>query len=176
MFPIIETERLILREIREDDLDRIYEIFSNMMVTQFYGQEPITTKDQALGFISHFKNLHLEKKGIRWGIERRNIKGLIGTIGFHLWSPKHLRAEIGYEILPDYWGKGYAKESILNCISYGFNEMKLHRIGAVVFVENQNSNKLLEKIGFEKEGILKDYMYQNGQFYDTYAYSLLKNS
>jgi [ribosomal protein S5]-alanine N-acetyltransferase len=176
MFPILETKRLRLREIVEEDLDTIYAIFSNQLVTQFYGQDPIVTKDQANHFIQHFQSLYVEKRGIRWGIERKGEKGLIGTVGYHLWNLKHNRAEIGYELHPDFWKKGYASEFIRKVINYGFNEMNLHRIGAIVFLENENSNRLLEKIGFKNEGILKGYIHQNGKFYDTHSFSILKST
>lgn len=110
---------------------------------------------------------------MRWGIERKGKKGLIGTIGFNAWSPKHKRAEIGYEIHPDHWRKGYMSEAVSKILSYGSETLDLTRIGAVVFIENEASNNLLTKMGFQKEGILKKYMYQNGKAYDTYVYSFL---
>lgn len=87
---------------------------------------------------------------------------------------KNRRAEIGYELHPDYWGKGYAKESIIRALEFGFDEMDLKRIGAVVFLENQQSNELLMKLGFQKEGILKNYIIQDGVSYDTIVYSNVK--
>lgn len=72
-------------------------------------------------------------------------------------------AEIGYEIHPEQWRKGYTLEALSEVILYGFDVLGLTRIGAVVFIENEASNNLLEKVGFQKEGILKDYMYQDGK-------------
>jgi [ribosomal protein S5]-alanine N-acetyltransferase len=174
MFPILETERLRLREITQDDAEGIFACFSNENVTRYYGQDTLENIEQAEKFIELFSKNYIEKKGIRWGIERKGTKGIIGTIGFNVWSPKHRRAEIGYEIHPHYWGKGYAFEAASKAISYGFEGMDLTRIGAVVFVENNGSNLLLDKIGFQREGILRSYMYQNGQAHDTYVYSLIK--
>ncbi|MED1741057.1 GNAT family N-acetyltransferase [Bacillus swezeyi] len=173
MFPNLETERLILREITHDDAEGIFACFSNDNVTRFYGQDSLETIDQARGFVDFFAKNFKEKKGMRWGIERKGEKGLIGTIGFNAWSPKHKRAEIGYEIHPDHWRKGYISEAVLKILSYGSETLGLTRIGAVVFIENAASNNLLTKMGFQKEGILKKYMYQNGKAYDTYVYSFL---
>lgn len=170
MFPNLETERLILREITHDDVEEIFACFSNHDVTRFYGRDPIETIGQARGFVDFFGKSFEEKKGIRWGIEIIGKKGLIGTIGFNSWSPKHKRAEIGYEIHPDYWKKGYMSEAVAKILSYGSDTLGLTRIGAVVFLENEASNNLLTKIGFKREGILKNYMYQNGEVYDTYVY------
>lgn len=176
MFPTLETERLILREISKNDAEGIFSCFSNENVTRYYGQETLDNIEQAEAFVNFFANSYTEKKGIRWGIEIKGYHGIIGTIGFNAWSPKHKRAEIGYEIHPEHWRMGYTFEAVSKVIQYGFDEFGLTRIGAVVFIDNEASNKLLTKAGFQKEGVLRDYMYQNGEAYDTYVYSLLKNS
>jgi [ribosomal protein S5]-alanine N-acetyltransferase len=174
MFPILETERLILRAILKKDAKDIFACFSNKEVTRFYGQETFEDIKQAEDLVDFFsKNLY-EKRGIRWGIEKKGSKGIIGTIGFNAWVPKHKRAEIGYEIHPSQWRKGYALEAASRVLSYGFKVMDLSRIGAVVFVENHPSNELLNKIGFQKEGILRNYMYQSGKAHDIFLYSLIK--
>ncbi|MFJ5624034.1 GNAT family N-acetyltransferase [Peribacillus loiseleuriae] len=174
MFPILETDRLILREINKEDAEGLFACFSHNDVTRFYGQETLESIEQAEKFVDFFSKNYINKRGIRWGIERKGTKGIIGTIGFNAWLPKHKRAEIGYEIHPEQWRKGYTMEAVSKVISYGFEKMNLTRIGAVVFIENEASNKLLTKIGFQKEGILRDYMYQNGKAHDTYVYSFLK--
>ena len=85
MFPTLETERLILREILLEDRDGIYNIFSNEQVTKYYGLKTFEQVKQAENLIEAFAtNLEL-KRGMRWGIERKSIPGLIGTIGFNLW-------------------------------------------------------------------------------------------
>lgn len=176
MFPLLETERLLLKEIVEEDAESIFNTFSNHDVTRYYGQDSLTSIEQAKELIRFFNKSYNEKRGIRWGMQIKGGTEMIGTIGYNLWSPKHRRAEIGYEIHPQYWRKGYATEAVSEIISYGFNELNLTRIGAVVFLENQGSNDLLKKLGFEIEGVLRNYMYQNGVPYDTNVYSLLNPS
>ncbi|MFC7366003.1 MULTISPECIES: GNAT family N-acetyltransferase [Bhargavaea] len=176
MFPTLETDRLRLRELTKADADGLFACFSDERVTRFYGQETVHTIEQAEAFVDFFAYSYKEKRGIRWGIEVKERPGIIGTIGFNAWSPKHKRAEIGYEILPEHWRKGYTFEAITKLIQYGFDELGLTRIGAVVFMENEASNQLLAKVGFQREGILREYMYQNGKAYDTYVYSILKNN
>ncbi|WP_397538813.1 GNAT family N-acetyltransferase [Rummeliibacillus pycnus] len=175
MFPMLESERLVLRELLEDDAQGILNCFSNEDVLRYYGQKPLTDKEQVKNIIKNFSNNFKEKRGIKWGIELKETNGIIGTIGFQDWSSEHKRAEVAYALLPEYWGKGYASEAVLKVISYGFNELDLTRIGAIVFTENTASNMLLERLGFEKEGILRNYMYQNNVPYDTNVYSLLPN-
>lgn len=176
MFPILETERLILREIKKEDSENIFACFSNNDVTRYYGQQSFQNIEQAEQLVEFFSKNYKEKRGIRWGIERKGSKGIIGTVGFNAWLPKHKRAEIGYEIHPDQWRKGYTIEAVSKVLSFGFNSMDLTRIGAVVFIDNEASNNLLTKIGFQKEGVLRNYMYQNGIAHDTNVYSLLNNN
>lgn len=174
MFPNLETERLILREITKEDTPAIFSLFSNDEITRYYGQESIKDMEQAKAFVNFFKKNYLEKRGIRWGIQIKGTKKIIGTIAFNALSLKHKRAEIGYEIHPNEWRKGYTSEALAKILSYGFDVLNLNRIGAVVFIENIPSNQLLLKMGFQKEGILKRYIYQNNKANDVYMYSMLK--
>lgn len=177
MFPILETERLILRELTESDAQSILNCFSNTDVLRYYGQNPLRNIEQVKQIVRNFTESYNEKRGMKWGIELKDKKGtsIIGTIGFHDWSSEHRRAEISYALFPEQWGNGYATEAVSTVISYGFNNLNLTRIGAVVFLENESSNHLLTKLGFKKEGVLKNYMYQNDVPHDTNVYSLLKS-
>ncbi|MDX8365406.1 GNAT family protein [Cytobacillus sp. IB215665] len=174
MFPELATDRLILREITEADAEGIFACFSNDDVTRYYGQESLVSIEQAKNIVNFFANNYKEKRGIRWGIQIKGTDGIIGTIGFNAWLPKYKRAEIGFEINPAYWHQGYASEAIRKIITYGFDSLDLTRIGAVVFLENDASNNLLTKLGFQKEGVLRNNIYQNGRPYDTYVYSMIK--
>ncbi|MDM5248281.1 GNAT family N-acetyltransferase [Lysinibacillus sp. G4S2] len=174
MFPILDTERLVLRELTENDAQDVFNCFSNPDVLRHYGQKPLTSLDQVKQIIINFSKNYDEKRGIKWGIALKGQKSIIGTIGFQEWSTEHKRADISYALFPENWGKGYAKEAVHRVISFGFQEMDLLRIGAIVFTENDASNKLLEKLGFEKEGVLRNYMHQNGVPFDTNIFSLIK--
>lgn len=167
MFPKLDTERLVLREILPSDVEAIYSIFSNEGVTKYYGLNTFKKMEQAEKLIQAFTSNFQSEKGIRWGIERKGVPGLIGTVGFNSWSKAHRRAEVGYEIHPDFWRNGYASEAVAEIVEHGFQEMELTRIGAIVFVENNGSSQLLMKHGFEKEGILRKYMYQNNEAFDV---------
>lgn len=175
MFPFLETERLILREIIPQDAQNIYANFSNEQLIKYYGMNAMTQLAEAQALVQSFTAGFMNKRGIRWGIERKEEAGLIGTIGFNLWSPLHRRAEIGYELHPDFWRAGYMSEAINQIVDYGFQELGLTRIGAVVFVGNEASNQLLLKNGFELEGVLRNYMYQNDQVHDVNMFSRVKS-
>ena len=101
---------------------------------------------------------------------------MIGFLGHYRIQPENHRAEIGYMILPQYQGKGYVTEAIKAVMEYGFNQMNLHSIEAVIDPENYASEKVLQKIGFVKEAhILENELY-DGKFWDTVIYSMLKRN
>lgn len=171
-FPLLETNRLLLREITQSDRNRLFEIFSKEEVINFYGMEKMTGLADAEKLIAKFQNGYESGTSIRWGISIQETGELIGTIGYHNWSKVHCRAEAGYEIHPDFWRRGYASESLKAAIHYGYSSLNLHRIGATVRPENVASLMLLKNMGFEEEGILKDYQYSGGSFYDLMMLSI----
>ncbi|MFP7296181.1 GNAT family N-acetyltransferase [Neobacillus niacini] len=173
-FPILETERLKLVHITQDYAEKLFEIFSLEEVTKYYGSDSFTSKEEASKLIDMFQKGFYEKRSIRWGMILKKEETFIGTLGLNGLQLKNKKTEIGYELHPNYWRNGYASEAIKEVITYSFCDLELNRIGAVVFPENKASLKLLEKLGFMKEGLLRDYLHQNNQFHHTYMLSLLK--
>jgi len=174
IFPALETERLILREIRTTDLDSIFDFLSREDVTRYYGMDAVTNSSQVHDLINFFKENFQAQRGYRWGIVLKENEKLIGTCGFNALVPKNSRAEIGYELHPDYWRKGYVKEAVSKIISYGFETLNLNRIGAVVYPENNPSISLLTNLGFTNEGLLRKYLIQGTTSHDTFVFSILK--
>ncbi|MEH7073547.1 GNAT family N-acetyltransferase [Neobacillus drentensis] len=174
-FPILDTKRLKLIEITHQHIDYLYEILSLEEVTRYYGTNRFTLPVEASRLIDMFHKNLVEKRGIRWGIKLKENQRLIGTVGLNGLQLKHKRAEIGYELHPAYWRRGLASEAIHEVLSFSFKQLDLHRIGAVVYPENEASLNLLMNIGFMKEGILRGYIHQNEQFHDTCVLSLLKS-
>ncbi|CAH2713203.1 IS1595 family transposase ISSpgl1 [Neobacillus rhizosphaerae] len=173
-FPILETKRLKLIEITAQHVDSLYEILSLEEVTRFYGTNRFTLQVEASKLIDMFQKNFLEKRGVRWGIKLKENQRIIGTVGLNGLHLKNKRAEIGYELHPSFWRKGYASEAIKEVLRFSFNQLDLYRIGAVVYPENEASINLLIQQGFTKEGLLRGYLNQNEQFHDTYVLSLLQ--
>ncbi|TQR17974.1 GNAT family N-acetyltransferase [Psychrobacillus soli] len=173
-FPVLETNRLKLIEIKEAHVDHIYSIFSNEEVIRFYGMAPFQQKEQAINLIQSFSKNFQEKRSIRWGIYLKETYELVGTLGLNNLSLAQKRTEIGYDLLPAYWRRGIVSEAVEAIIHYCFEELKLFRIGAVTFTENESSYKLLLKLGFQQEGLLRGYIYQNDKSNDTLLFSLIK--
>jgi ribosomal-protein-alanine N-acetyltransferase len=173
-FPPLETERLILRQLTLDDADFVFRHFSDPMVCQYLMDEPPLTEFAQAQRIIQF---YLEPQGKtynRWGLIRKTDHQLIGTCGFHHWEKQYFRSEIGYDLTPDAWGKGYMTEALRAVVQNGFERMGLNRIDALVSIENDPSVKLLQKLGFKQEGVLRDYFCLDGKFYDHYLLALLQ--
>lgn len=124
--------------------------------------------------IERFRLLFEENRSIRWGIELKENAQVIGTVGFHAWAFSHNRAEIGYELNVNYHGKGYACEALTAVISYVFQDMGLNRIEALVYPQNEASERLLQRIGFQLKGLLKQYAFFRDTYVNLNMFALLK--
>ncbi len=155
-FPVLETKRLRLRELRYEDGPDIYAYF-NKDVAKYYDWWPASVTE-GRGFVRYFKTGYQEELSIRWAITLKPTDTIIGSCGFSEFY-RFSRAELGYELSKDYWGKGIMKEALQAIIPFGFDEVGIHRIQASVFPENQASIHLLENLGFQKEGIFREYIY-----------------
>lgn len=170
----LETNRLILRELQVEDIDFIFNHFSNENVCQYlFDEEPLTKRDEALEIINWYKDFELKNRS-RWGIELKDNGKLIGTCGFHCLDRRNNIVEIGYDLSKNYWRQGYMTEALKIAIDVAFNNMHVNRIQAFVYIENVSSYKLLEKKKFIREGIIREKHFFRGKYYDHYCYSLLK--
>jgi ribosomal-protein-alanine N-acetyltransferase len=175
-FPPLETDRLYLRSLTLADLEFVFQHFSDPTVTQYMLDEPpLTELAQAQELIEFYQD-PLGKPYNRWGLERKEDGHLIGTCGYHNWRPRYFRAEIGYDLNPASWGQGYMTEALRTVLQHGFERIGLNRIEALVYPENVRSLRLLQKLGFQSEGILRDYFCLDGQFYDHTLLSLLRRA
>jgi len=169
-FPVIHTDRLDLIEISQDNLMDLFKLFSDEKVTRFYNLLPFKTEQDAQKLLDWFQNRFKDKLGIRWGIAFKDKPQIIGTIGFNNFIANH-KANIGFDIQSDYWNQGLMNEALYEVINYGFNKLDINRIDAEVMQGNINSERLLAKHNFTKEGILRQWMYWNGNHYDMTMYS-----
>jgi [ribosomal protein S5]-alanine N-acetyltransferase len=173
-FPAIETERLFLRSVEPKDDTFIFQLYSDEEVCRYlFDEEIYTSLDDAREFIKW--NQKPEETGNnRWLIIRKMDGERLGTCGYDSWDTENHIAEIGYDLLPDHWGNGYMKETLMAAIESGFQNMGLNRINAYTALENEKSAKLLESLGFLKEGIYREKHLYRGEYYDHSSYSLLK--
>ena len=172
-FPTIETERLLLRRITNDDVNEIFELRSNPETMKYIPRPLVKTTEDALEHIAMIDEKITTNIGINWGISLKDNPKLLGIIGFYRMQPENYRAEIGYMLSPDFHGKGIIPEAVNKLIRYGFDDLKLHSIEAVIDPENFASEKVLQKCNFVKEAHFKESEFYEGRFLDKVVYSLL---
>ena len=172
-FPILKTNRLLLRQFVESDLDNVFTGLSHPDVIKHYGVR-YETKEATKGQLTWFADLEKNKTGLWWAICSPDDQIFYGAIGFNEWEYEHRRAELGFWLLPDYWKKGMVNEASKSVFKYAFEQMELHRIEAYVDTENNNSSKALKKLGFSFEGKMRDYEIKDGEFTSWDVFSLLK--
>ena len=172
--PTLHTERLILRKMRLEDAEDLFEYTSDPEVAKYVTWEPHKSIEDSINFLNSVLTKYNKKEVSEWGIVYKENNKLIGTCGYGLWVPKHSLAEIAYAMGREYWGKGLMTEAIKEVIRFGFEKMDLNKIYARCFVENIGSYKVLEKAGMKFEGILREQMFIKGRFRDLKLYSILR--
>lgn len=176
-FPLLETPRLFLRRMQASDAAALFQVLSDDEVTQYYDDDTFTDISQASEQIEAWETGFSQRRSIRWGIVRKEDGGLIGSCGMYGIHPWHLRASIGYELARPFWRQGLMTEALSALLVLGFTGMGLNRIDAVVMPENNASIKLLEKLGFCNEGLLRSYENWGSKgFQDLCMLSLLKST
>lgn len=173
-FPALSTDRLLLRKVVADDAAMVLKGYSDHRVNQYMSvayQNLVEVQVQ----LEWYDELLNKKNGIWWGVCLRENGEMIGNGGFHLWNEKHNSAEIGYWILPEFQKKGFASESVTAMIKFGFDEMHLHRIEAIVESENVISSAMLKSLGFSLDGIRRECERVNGKYINLEIWSLLSS-
>jgi ribosomal-protein-alanine N-acetyltransferase len=141
-----------LKCIDHGDRDFIFEEFQNDFINRYlYDEEPMTDISQADKLID-FYTVAEPRNQNRWVLIDKTTNVKLGTCGYHLWNPDNKDVEIGFDLLEQYNGKGYMRESIEALIEFARHKMKVERINAIVSIKNNNCIKLLERLGFTKVG------------------------
>lgn len=173
-FPVIETERLLLRALSMNDCDTMYLLRSNEEVTKHFNRDPDAGIEATRAKMEEILQNQQKNGSVFWVIAWKDNPGnMIGNIGYWRIDKQHHRAEIGYLLHPAHWQKGIMKEALNAVLEYAFNTMKLHSIEANINPDNIASAALLERCGFIREAYFKENYFHNGVYYDSAIYSKL---
>lgn len=173
-FPNLETKRLCLRRMHPSDVNEIQALRSDPEIMRYIPRPLIKTKEEALEFIETMDANINANSLINWAITTKENDLLIGMIGFYRMKPEDYRSEVGYILSANFHGQGIITEALERVIEFGFDEMKLNSIEAVIDPKNSGSEKVLLKNNFVKEGHFKEHIFFEGEFLDSVFYSLLK--
>lgn len=165
----IEGEKVNLRTLEEEDLGFIRDTYNHPEVRRFVSNwEPQNLEQERDFFENVVSN---DEEGVQLLVCREGEP--MGMVGLHPLEQPNVM-EIGLSLHPDFHGNGYGTESAKLMVEHGFNELGLHRIKARAMENNEGSNRIWEKLGFEKEGTLREDMYHEGEYHDTNVYGLLE--
>jgi ribosomal-protein-alanine N-acetyltransferase len=172
-FPVLKTKRLILRELRHSDAGDVL-IFRGDPIVQKYDDPIIHSQADAMAFIDELQTEYHTQEGISWAVTRKEEDVVIGAFGLHHWNQYHRRAEAGYGLAHAYWGQGIGSEALQAIVRFGFEQMYLNRIYARTIADNHESVRLLERLGFQREGTQRKHSWEHdGTFHDSAIYGLL---
>jgi [ribosomal protein S5]-alanine N-acetyltransferase len=172
-FPVLSTPRLTLRALRASDLDDLFDYASDPEIDRFTPWEHYTSKDEARENLGEFLADYATYGMGAWGIEHGDgaDRRLIGIANFSRPHPLNRRVEMGYTIARAYWGQGLATEAVQALLRFGFDQMHLVRIEAVVLPDHLASARVLQKAGLQLEGLLRSYQVWRGQPRDLHMYA-----
>lgn len=155
-FTNLFTDRLLLRELKPDDAEQIFKIRTNARVNEFIDREPTRSLTESSKFINNILNAQIKEDAVMWAITLINDPQLIGTVVYWHIVKDQDKAELGYEMLPEYFGKGIMREALMEVIRFGFETMQLKTIVAETREDNVRSVNALGKCGFEQTAIADD--------------------
>ena len=173
VFPVLETDRFLLRESTVMDARDVFAIFSDDAVTRYYNIATFTDMDQARQVVASRRLRFASGQGIRWAIARKEDNRVIGSCGYSNWVGDWRKAELGYELGSAWWGQGIMTECLAEVLRYGFHRMDLNRVEAMVMPGNDASVRVLQKLGFTEEGLLREFGIWKDQVQDLRLFSLL---
>lgn len=172
--PHLETNRLILRAFCHEDMNAYLKITHDPQVQRFLGGgvNLFSEEPHISNWLNNINGRLLKSKTVfTWCIELKEENKVIGRIDLGGFVKKSM-AEIAYHLSAEYWGMGFATEAVKEVTRFGFDELKLHRIQAMVMRDNISSIKVLKKVGFSEEGTLKKYLFGK-EFHDTVMLALV---
>lgn len=173
--PTLETKNLILRPLKMSDLDDLYEYANDPDVYKHGMWRPYPSREDCAEDLEDLVKQYDTDKFWWWALECKADNKMIGRCDLTDVVPRVGRAEMGYALNKNYWGKGYATEAIQAVLKYAFETMNLNRVAATVLTDNAASIHLLEKVGMQREGTLRQDTKIRGYLEDLHLYAILKS-
>ena len=173
-FPTLTTDRVVLREWEPDDAADLF-VWRSDAEVQKYNSEPMRELSEAAALIDELRGDFAAGRAIEWAVTLPGDGRAIGLFGFVSWQRFHRRANIGYDLRRDYWGRGIATAALDAILRFGFERMGLHRVEATTIADNHGSVRLLGRLGFQREGLRREHsLEEDGTYHDGAVFGLLR--
>lgn len=174
--PVLPAKRVALRSLVEADAADVFAVFSNQEVMRYWDAAPMVTPEAALAYVREIHHSFRRRELFQWGIASRADDRIIGTCTLLHLSHTHERAEIGFALAQAQWGRGLGTEAVTTLLSFVFANLQLHRVEADVDPRNTRSLRLLERLGFTQEGLLRHRYYVGRERQDAALLGLLRSA
>jgi [ribosomal protein S5]-alanine N-acetyltransferase len=171
----MQSDRLTLRPMQEHDAAALFPIYSSPAVMRYWSTPPWTSIEQARESIAGDVGALESGHHLRLGLERKQDKALLGTCSLFNLHAASRRAELGYALDSRTWGRGYMNEALVVLVEFAFAELNLNRIEADIDPRNEASARSLARLGFKREGHLRERWIVDGEVSDTAFYGLLRS-
>jgi RimJ/RimL family protein N-acetyltransferase len=172
-FPDLATPRLAMRETREADVDVEYAMRTDLVVMRFWSSPPVREISEARDAVHRAQGYFASREGIRWVLTLEGDDRMIGSVGLFNFHEQNRLAEIGYALAREHWGRGYMNEALVAVIDWGFGPFGLRRIEADTHPDNTASVKTLERLGFAREGLLRERWQVGDELSDSLVWGML---
>lgn len=172
--PVLETKRLMLRPIEENDYKAMFEHAGDPDAAKYTSWEAHKNIHESKAHVQFILKRYKENKPSNWAVVLKDSNKFIGTCGFVSEFKANNRAEVGFAIRKDCWNKGYITEALKKTLEFGFETIGYNRIEAICDVENAASARVMEKCGMKCEGVLRQYIIKAGKYRDVKSYAVLR--
>ena len=171
--PTILFGDYLLRRIGPGDAADLYAYWSDPDVTALTSTV-VNSMDDIAAAIQYSSDAWDSRSGVRWAICQADSGRIVGDCGYNNFDQRHNNAVIGYQVAKEHWGRGLATRAVNEMLRWGFATLDLHRVEATVHPENSRSARVLEKLGFRREGLLRDYRHGRNGYFDCILFGLLR--
>jgi len=172
--PTLTGDRICLRWMTDKDIPALFRVFSEGRVTRYWSSPPLESMEGASSLLTEIHQYFESGSLYQWGIASIENDSVIGTCTLAGIDRTHLRCEIGFALHPDHWGRGLAEEAVTLAVGWAIRELGMNRIEADIDPRNDASIRLVEKLGFRREGLLRERYHVNGEVQDSVIYGLLR--
>ena len=171
--PTLAGPRVRLRAFRADDADALFTVHSDPRVMRYWSHAPWTEREQAVARLAALERDRESSEFYQWAIAVDGDDRLVGTVSLFALNRAQKRAEVGYALASNVWGRGYATEALKLAVDFAFEALGVARLAADIDPRNDASCRLVERIGFVREGLLRERWHVAGEATDSAIYGLL---
>jgi len=173
--PRLAASRVALRWLTDADIDALYGIFSDPTVMRYWSTLPMSDIAQAKKLLADIHEGFRAQRFFQWGVVRLEDDRIIGTCTLFAINEAQGRGEVGYALGHEYWGRGYMNEALTALIGFAFGKLGMRRLEADIDPRNAGSLHALERLGFRREGVLRERWKVNGELQDSVVLGLLSH-